>query len=46
MRKISEKILNKKTIVKVRRGRRGMVKYHTFALLNVGNFGSFVPMQV
>ena len=35
--KITEKILNKKTLVKVKAGgRRGMVKDHTFALLNFG----------
>ena len=39
-RKNSEKIQNKKTIVKVRRGggQQGMVKDHTFALFNFGTF--------
>ena len=36
IKKKGEKILSKKTIVKVRKGggRRGMVKDHTFALFN------------
>ena len=42
-KKISEKILNKKTIVKVRGGgRRGMV--HTFALFNFGTLAFLILM--